>query len=197
MSRLSHVPLDQWDPQLRSLTAADSATPLEQGLMRVIAHMPEMAKGLIAFAGALKVHRTLPERLMELMRLRIAFFNQCRSCMAIRYTDAIADGLTERAVCSLERPQEAADLTPAEKAAIRYGELLATDHLRIDDSVYDDLRQHFSEAQIVELGLYAALCVGFGRLGATWHMVEELPEGYQANTAEPLAPWHQPSIQVR
>ena len=71
---------------------------------------------------------------MELVRLRIAFFNQCRSCMAIRYTDAVNDGVTEDLVCSLEKPAEAANLTAAEKAAIDFGERMATDHLSIDDA---------------------------------------------------------------
>jgi AhpD family alkylhydroperoxidase len=143
----------------------------------------------------LKRGRSLPERLVELVRLRVAFFNQCRSCMAIRYSDAVADGVTEGLVCSLERPQEAANLSAAEKAAIRYGELMATDHLAIDDAMYADLRAHFSEAQIVELGMTVAFFVGFGRLAATWHMVEELPEAFR--TAETIAPWGAEKIEVR
>ena len=130
--------------------------------------------------------RLLPDRLLELVRLRIAFFNQCRTCMAIRYPGAVADGLTEELVCSLEKPYEAPDLTAAERAAIRYGELLATDHLAIDESVYDDLRQHFTEEEIVELGTYCAFCVGFGRLGATWNMIEELPERFHEARSPPL-----------
>ena len=82
--------------------------------------------------------------------------------MAIRYTDALNDGVTEDLVCSLEKPAEADNLTAAEKAAIRLGELMASDHLSIDDGVYDELREHFSEAQIVELGMWSAFCVGFG-----------------------------------
>jgi AhpD family alkylhydroperoxidase len=196
MSRIGKVELDQWDPELRALTRADSATPLEQGLMRMMAHCPEMAKGLAAFAGALKINRTLPERLVELVRLRIAFHNQCRSCMAIRYTDAINDGLTDDLVCSLADPPSASDLTEAERAAIAYGELLATNHLAIDDAVYDGLRRHFTEAQIVELGMIVAFFVGFGRLAATWHMVEELPERYQQDPGR-IAPWEAESIEVR
>ena len=65
---------------------------------------------------------------------------------------------------------------------------MASDHLSIDDSVYDELREHYSEAQIVELGMWAAFCVGFGRLAATWHMVEELPEAFK-DTSRPLSPW--------
>jgi len=195
VSRIEKLPPDQWDTRLVAAIQPDNLTDLEQGLTRYFAHCPEQALGLMGFGGALKRNRTLPERLVELVRLRVAFFNQCRSCMAIRYSDAVADGVTEGLVCSLERPQEAENLSAAEKAAIRYGELMATDHLAIDDAVYADLRAHFSEAQIVELGMTVAFFVGFGRLAATWHMVEELPEAFK--TAEKIAPWGADKIEVR
>ncbi len=195
MSRISKLAPEQWDQRLVSAIQPDNLTDLEQGLTRYFAHCPEQALGLMGFGGALKRNRTLPERLVELVRLRVAFLNQCRSCMAIRYSDAVADGVTEGLVCSLERPQEAENLTAAEKAAIRYGELMATDHLAIDDAMYEALREHFSEAQIVELGMTVAFFVGFGRLAATYHMVDELPEAFK--TAEKIAPWGAEKIQVR
>jgi AhpD family alkylhydroperoxidase len=195
VSRISKLPPEQWDPRLRAALQPDQLSDLEQGLTRFFAHCPEQALGLMQFGGALKRNRSLPDRLIELVRLRVAFFNQCRSCMAIRYSDAVADGVTEDLVCSLERPQEATDLTPAEKAAIRYGELMATDHLSITDATLAELREHFSEEQIVELGMTCAFFVGFGRLAATWHMVEDLPKAFQ--TAETIAPWGQEKVQVR
>lgn len=195
MSRISKLPPEAWDERLVKAIRPENLTDLEQGLTRYFAHCPEQALGLMAFGGALKLNRSLPERLVELVRLRVAFFNQCRSCMAIRYSDAVADGVTEGLVCSLERPQEAENLSAAEKAAIRYGELMATDHLAIDDAVYDELRRHFSEAQIVELGMTVAFFVGFGRLAATYHMVEELPEAFRK--AEKIAPWGSEKVQVR
>lgn len=195
MGRISKLPPEKWDPRIRDAVQPQNLTDLEQGLTRFFAHCPEQALGLMQFGGALKMNRQLSERLVELVRLRIAFFNQCRSCMAIRYNDAVADGVDEAAVCSLERPQEADNLSDAEKAAIRFGELMATDHLAITDSVYAELQQHFSEAEIVELGMTCAFFVGFGRLAATWHMVEELPEAFQQ--AESIAPWGEENIQVR
>ena len=81
----------------------------------------------------------MPGRLIELVRLRIAFHNQCRSCMAIRYSTGLNDGLTEGLVCSLERPQEAEDLTDSERAALAYADLMATDHLAVDDALFDRL----------------------------------------------------------
>lgn len=195
MSRITKLAPEQWDERLVAAIQPDNLTDLEQGLTRFFAHCPEQALGLMGFGGALKRNRTLPDRLVELVRLRVAFFNQCRSCMAIRYADAVADGVTEGLVCSLERPQEAENLTAAEKVAIRYGELMATDHLAIDDALYDQLRQHFTEAQIVELGMTVAFFVGFGRLAATYHMVEELPQAFRE--AEKIAPWGADKIEVR
>ena len=126
-------------------------------------------------------------RLRELVRLRIAFHNQCRSCMSVRYQSAVDDGLTEDAVCSLERPAEAPDLSAAERSALHFADLFATNHLAIDDTVYDDLRRHFTEDELVELGMHCALCVGFGRLAATWAVTDELPEAFKSATNP--APW--------
>ena len=197
MARIKKVKLDDWDNDLREMTAADSGTALEQGIMRMFAHTPEISKGLVAFGGAIKSHRSLPDRLVELVRLRVAFHNQCRSCMAIRYQDGVDAGIDEDLVCSLEKPQEAEDLSDAEKAAIEYGELFATNHLAIDDSVYENLRKYFSEAEVVELSITVAWFVGFGRLAATYHMVEELPEAFQNENSEKLTPWNEDSIIVR
>ena len=197
MSRIQKLAVEDWDPELRALTAADEATPLEQGMMRMMAHTPEMAKGMLAFSGAMFRNRTLPRRLVELVRLRVAFHNQCRSCMAIRYKTAVDDGMTEGMVCSLERPQEATDLTDAEKAALRYAELSCLDHLGISEATFDDLRDYFTEAQIVELGMFIAFFIGFGRLSAAWDMIEELPEAFQNKEAAVVAPWGEPAILVR
>jgi AhpD family alkylhydroperoxidase len=135
------------------------ATPLEQGAMRMFAHNPVLAKGIVGMFVALKQSRTLPERLIELVRLRVAYHNQCRSCMAIRYRDAVQDGVTEDLVCSLEQPMQAENLTAAEKAALQYADRFANDHLSIDERTYAGLREHFDEAQIVELGdTRRALC---------------------------------------
>ena len=196
MSRLAKIPVEQWDPELRTITAADSGTPLEQGLMRIFAHTPRAAIGMVQFAAALRANRLLSDRLTELVRLRIAFHNQCRSCMAIRYQSATADGVDEALVCSLERPAEAPGLSPADRAALDYADRFATDHLSIDDATYDGLRAHFTEAEIVELGMWTAFCVGFGRLGATLDMTEELPDGFQ-DKSRTLTPWGEDAVAVR
>jgi alkylhydroperoxidase family enzyme len=96
----------------------------------------------------------------------------------------------------LGRALDASDRQPlALPQRVVHETFMATDHLAVDDALYAELRQHFSEAQIVELGMTVAFFVGFGRLAATWHMVEELPEAFR--TAEAIAPWGADKIEVR
>jgi len=188
MSRISKIPRESWAPELAATFGDQPATDLQLGLTRMLAHKPSAAAALLRFAGSLAQTRELSDRLTELVRLRIAFHNQCRSCMAIRYRDSEGQSIDPGLVCSLEKPMEAPDLTDSERAALSYADLFACDHLAITGATYDNLRSHFTEAQIVELGMFCALCVGIGRLGATWDMVEELPAEYQDHTHR-ITPW--------
>ena len=131
----------------------------------------------------------LPRRIQELIRLRIAFHNQCRSCMAMRYEDALKDGVTEDLVCSLERPEEAKDLSDADRAALRFADLFATNHLAIDDPLIEELRRHFSEREIYEISISCATFVGFGRLAAISTDTDSLPEEFRLESEGPITPW--------
>ena len=188
MTRIASLPVEQWDPELRQLAQADELPPIQQTMLGVYANAPVLAKAFLTFTGAMSAGFTLRRRLLELVRLRIAFHNQCRSCMAVRYESAVEDGLTEGLVCSLEKPLEAPDLTDAEKAAIHYADLAASNHLAISDDTFAELRKHYSEQQIVELCMYVAYCVGFGRMASAYRIIEELPESFQDTTAR-LTPW--------
>jgi AhpD family alkylhydroperoxidase len=163
------------------------------GVAAIMTRRPEVAQALGGLTAALRSSGTLSPRLLELVRLRIAFHNQCRSCMAVRYQSALDDGLTEGAVCSLEQPAspkaEADDLTDAERTALRFADLFATNHLAIDDATYDELRGHFTEDELVELGLNCAVAVGIGRLTATWDVVEDVPDAFRSDSDALVAPW--------
>ncbi|MBI3800541.1 MAG: hypothetical protein HY268_26640 [Deltaproteobacteria bacterium] len=42
--------------------------------------------------------------------------------------------------------------------------MMAGDHNQISQELFDELRQHFSEPEILELGWRIAIFVGYGRL---------------------------------
>lgn len=180
MARVSPAP----DEQVVPLFGTNA--PLR---VRIYAQRPAIAQKYLELGQVMREDRLLPDRLLELVRLRVAYWNQCRSCMAIRYEEALADGVTEALVCSLERPQDAPDLTEAERAAISFADLMATNHLDISDGTFERLREHFDEPEIVELCMNVALFVGFGRLGSALHMVDDLPEHFRDEEGERVTPW--------
>jgi alkylhydroperoxidase family enzyme len=185
MSRLAPAPSEVYAPLFG-----------EQAPMRVqiYAQRPEIAEKFVEFGQLLRDHHLLSARLLELVRLRVAFHNQCRSCMSVRYSYGVDDGLTEGLVCSLERPEEADDLTEAEQAAIAYADLMATNHLAVDDAIFARLREHFSDPEIMELCFHVAFYVGFGRMAMSLDMVDDLADGYRADGL--IAPWDQSEVQV-
>ena len=65
--------IETMDPELREMTGADH-TPFSMG--EILGYQPEIAKALIRFQASIKKHRTLPDKLVELVRLRIAFYSQ-------------------------------------------------------------------------------------------------------------------------
>ena len=165
-----------------------SLPDVHRKILGVYANAPELAKAFFTFESAFWQGFTLRRRLLEMLRLRIAFHNQCRSCMAMRCEPALQDGLTEDMVCSLEKPAEAPNLTAAEKAALAYADLTATNHLAIGDEIIGNLRKYHSEKEIVEICMLCAYCTGFGRFAAVYHAVEELPESYR-DTSMRTSPW--------
>ena len=150
----------------------------------IFGHRPRLAPAFTAFSGALHREAELPARLRELVRLHIAFRNQCRTCMTIRYQSA---GVTAELVCQLQSPAGSPDLTDAERAALHFADLFATDHLAIDDAVFADLRRHFDDGEIVELAMVCAHYVGSGRLMAVMRVTDDLPA--DARIDGRVAPW--------
>jgi AhpD family alkylhydroperoxidase len=180
MARISPAPRDVYAPLF-----GDDA-PLR---LQIYAQRPALAKAFINFGETLRTNQLLSRRLIELVRLRIAFHNQCRTCMAVRYQDATDDGVTEALVCSLEAPQEASDLTEPERAAIGFADLMATDHFAVDDAAFDELRRHFSEQEIMELCMNIGFFLGFGRMAMSLDMVDDLPDRFKDGSDDLVTPW--------
>ena len=72
------------------------------------------------------------------------------------------NGLTEEKIAELDG--EGVSFSPREAIAVEFAERLATDHQNIDDAFFDRLREHFTEPEILEVGMMAGQYIGYGRL---------------------------------
>jgi alkylhydroperoxidase family enzyme len=72
------------------------------------------------------------------------------------------NGLTEEKIHRLD--DETARFSPREQSALAYAELMAIDHQQVDDAFFRQLREHFTDPEIIELGMMIGQYIGFGRL---------------------------------
>ena len=106
----------------------------------------------------------LPHKLKEMCRIKISVAHQCGYCSTVRSNVAKVEGLTEDMINDLFDYSGSARFSAREKAALHYADLFKQGEHAIDkDQVYADLAKHFSDEEIIELGLFCAEVVGVGK----------------------------------
>ena len=80
-------------------------------------------------------------------------------------------GLTEEKIQELWDYAHSDAFTPREKIALRFAELLNDDFQAVDDALYEELKGHFSEPEILELGFMIAMTLGGGRFVRTLNLM--------------------------
>lgn len=127
----------------------------------------------------------VPLRIKELVRLRLSTVHGCAFCNKGNRLDALQAGLSEaqvRAIDDPEAPLWAAD----ERAALRLaGQMALTNPAgQLDAALHRELRAHFDDAQIFELGMTMAVLTGMAKFLFTYDLVEK--EDYCEFGARPM-----------
>ena len=159
MPRLRFIEERELDEEKRALIASAERTGAPDP--RVVRIMTRSAAGIawVKCWNSVLYEGLLPHKLKEMCRIRISVAHRCGYCSTVRSKLA---NLDEAAVADLLGAR--ARLSPREKAALDYADLFKAGDAPIDsDTVYDNLRKHFAEEEIVELGMLCAQTVGVGR----------------------------------
>ena len=163
MPVLTPLPLDAiTDPELRQVLAEGERLGVPDALFpRILALAPTQGKALLR--ALIMSHRdgNVDHKLKEIIRIRLARVAGDPYFAALRSRAAQARGLTENAVEAGSGDYESSPLfTDAEKCALRYAEQMYLDPNGVDAAFYAELKTHFTEAQIMELGSFIALHYG-------------------------------------
>lgn len=114
----------------------------------------------------------LPRDLKELCRVKIAFDHECGYCGTVRSAAAMAAGLTEERIQEVWNFERSDVLSVREKLALKFAHYMKHDIAKADDDAfYAELRTQFSDAEIVELGLWCAENVGAGSFVRTLNLI--------------------------
>jgi AhpD family alkylhydroperoxidase len=162
MPRLRFAEERELDDEKRRLIASAERTGAPDP--RVVRIMVRSSAGLawVRCWNSVLYEGRLPHKLKEMCRIRISVAHRCGYCSTVRSNVAREQGLTEERVADLLH--EGRHLTARERAALEYADLFKSGDEAIDsDAVYERLKGHFSEEEIVELGMLCAQTVGVGR----------------------------------
>ena len=151
----------------------------------VLAEQPEALMGFLRLYGTLWSHGRVPQSVKEVARLRNARVTDCAYCRNVRFEGAVADGLTEDRVASIDDDYAAADeLTPPEKAAIAFTDVFLAGTERLTDEQRTEMGAHFDSGEIVELAVGVALFMGFSKIAVALGPPPEMP-----TTVVPTPDW--------
>jgi len=126
----------------------------------------------------------LEPSLIRLVMMRASQINGCAFCIDMHTHDARAHGETEERLYLLNAWQEAPLYSDRERAALAWAEavtLVAQTH--VPDSVYEEARRHFDEAELVRLTVLVGAINAWNRLSISFRTV---PAGTQ-NAHETMA----------
>lgn len=165
MPRLRFIEESEAGPDERALIASAERTGAPDP--RVVRIMSRSAAGRawVNCWNTVLYEGLLPHKLKEMCRIRISVAHRCGYCSTVRSNVARAEGLSEELVDEVLGERPGGPLSVKERAALEYADLFKSGDDAIDsDAVYERLRTHFSEEEIIELGMLCAQTVGVGRL---------------------------------
>jgi AhpD family alkylhydroperoxidase len=133
-------------------------------IVSIMLRNPKAGAAWVEYWNKLLYHGVLPHKLKEMCRIKISVAHQCGYCSTVRSHVAKAEGLTEDMVTQLLDYENSRTFTEREKAALRYADLFKQGEHAIDkDEVFAQLQAHFSDVEIIELGLLCAETDGVGK----------------------------------
>jgi uncharacterized peroxidase-related enzyme len=123
-------------------------------VQKALAHRPEMLKNFLSFYGS--VGRSLDRKLYELIYLRVSFINRCRYCTQHHVASSKRVGLTSENWSALKAGNYSR-FSEKERTALTYVEKLTRAPHEISEADFDELKKHFSDAEIVDLHMLTGL----------------------------------------
>jgi AhpD family alkylhydroperoxidase len=148
-----------------------------QSRLDAIKASPGAYHAMQALEMFVKKSSKLEPQLLELVRMRASQINGCAYCLDMHSKDARAAGESEQRLYALNAWRETPFFNDRERAALEWTEavtLVAGDH--VPDAVFEEVRRHFSDEELVNLTLAVVTINGWNRLSIAFRAV---PGAYQ------------------
>ncbi len=129
---------------------------------------PDAIKGLMEIEKYVH-HSGLDPVIFELVKYRASQINGCAYCMDMHTKDARAAGETEQRLYVLSAWREVSFYTEKERAALAWTEALTLiSGNDVPESLYQEVRKHFDEKELIALTMTIVAINGWNRLAVSF-----------------------------
>jgi AhpD family alkylhydroperoxidase len=198
MARISGVSQQEAAPELagtleyaRTMMAQLAGRPTERGAepIELMAHAPELLRGVLAHQQAAAQAQRVPTRLKRLAELKAATLTNCEYCIDLGSQISRRAGLSDELLLALPVYRTSPLFSELEKLVLDYAVAVSRTPVDVPDELFAKLREQFDEAQLVELthaialeNMYGRfnLALGISAAGFSEGMVCAVPERGQA-----------------
>lgn len=163
MARVRDIEIDEVPEEVRPVYrrfAEDYGPFINQ--VKVFAHRPVAVKHIMGLLLELADEAVLPRRYLEIVLLAVSKLNECKYCVAHHAPRLVHQGLGVETIAHILE-DDCPGLDEVDRLVRDYAVQVTTKPQYMRDGIFDELKKHFTEAQIVELTLRAALCGFFNR----------------------------------
>lgn len=164
MARVRDVAIEEVPADLRPIYeryATEYGPFLNQ--VKVFAQRPPALRHIMGLLLELADDAVISKRHLEIALVVVSKLNECDYCIVHHTPRLIGQGLAPETIARILEP-DCPGLDDVERLVRDYAVQVTTASNRIRDATFDRLREHFTEAQIVELTLRIALCGFFNRV---------------------------------
>lgn len=139
----------------------------------VFAHVPSAVKHLMGLLIELREQKNVPYRYIELAVVTVSKLNECDYCVGHHKSLLMVEGVSPEGADRILDYKDHPELNEVDKLVVEYSIAVTNAPQKIRDNVFERLRKHFTEAQIVELTLRIALCGFFNRFNDALQVDDE------------------------
>ena len=173
MPRIRYIEEDEKTDEARELIASAERTGApDPRVVSIMTRHQTAGVPWVKYWHSLLYDGLLPHTLKELCRIFMSMEQECGYCSTVRSKVAQAEGLTEEKVRALPDFETSELFDARERAALRFARRFKLGGAAIDDdAVFDDLKEHFTEEEIIELGHLCAQADGMGKLVKSFSVI--------------------------
>jgi AhpD family alkylhydroperoxidase len=132
---------------------------------------PDAMKAMATLDNAIESSGLEPS-LIDLVKTRASQINGCAFCIHLHTREARGRGESETRLYLLDAWRESPLYTDRERAALAWTEAVTlVSQTHVPDAVYDEVKRHFAEGELVKLTLLVATINAWNRIAISFRSV--------------------------